>query len=82
MTLIKTRIRYNTQIVFINIGIKFVNFLKFRTNCLLKPKKVTRSKMKMYFLNSVIKEIVEVQRIISHPKPVSLKYFSLNFNID
>ncbi len=59
---------------------KFVNYLNLKLNCLLKPKKVTNSKITMYLWNSVIKEIVAIINIISQGKAVKLSIFtSSNF---
>ena len=56
--------------------IKFVNFLNFVLNWLLKPKKEIKSNMTMYLWNSFINDIVEILRIISQGKTESLKYLS------
>ena len=59
---------------------KFVNYLNLKLNCLLKPKKVTNSKITMYLWNSVIKEIVAIINKIYQGKAVKLRYFtSSNF---
>ena len=62
------------QLLFVRKVIIFVNFLNFEANFLLKPKKVIRSKTKIYFLNSFIKENVDMFTIISQGKAVPVIY--------
>jgi hypothetical protein len=60
------------QIILVNKVIKLINFLNLEINTLLKPKKVTRSKMTIYLWISLIKEIIEMLSIINQGKLVSL----------
>ncbi len=59
--------------------IKFMNLLNPEAN--LKPKKETRSKITIYFQNSVIKENSEMLKIISQGSCVKVKYYLLNYVI-
>ena len=48
----------------------------------LKPKKVTKSNLTIYFLNSVIRKIVDIVMEVYQGKPVKIRYSLSNFNIN
>ena len=58
---------------------KIANILNLVLNGILKPKKETRSKMTIYFLNSFIKEISDKFTIISQGKYVMFLYLISKF---